>query len=426
VFSVAFAAPILTQEKKTLPRDDDWNLRERRLRRERAEAEAGSAEGPAAEASIDTVRQRWIESPLARRVLPVAVSAVVGLLIAAGCWYRLSEMVGSLLNSGASMGMRCSGPSLYMRERFDLPDRQGCVVLRVSGSAEAAGIEQGWLMVEMNGQPITSGPQYFHRFNDEIARSDDPVQFKFVLPGESEPLDVLVEWQPATQWDEDPSDPVYYFAHARADEGRHPDEQIANYSRAIELAPDFDLALLYRADAYWYSFADYNKAYSDYTSAASLNPKQGEAQRELGWMAYRSADRFLSPSDERSWFDEAESFAHRAIEAHECEGAFEGANYDCAMDYVLLAHVVYRKSELARAIDAAQRALAYYPADPDAHEIIAIAYAFFGDRDQAIEHAKAYLRFPDDETGEANRDFMRTLAKDPEEAKRDLWAGASR
>jgi tetratricopeptide (TPR) repeat protein len=237
---------------------------------------------------------------------------------------------------------------------------------------------------------------------------------------------VRVEWRPGSDWEEDPADPIYYFVQARADEGVHPDEQIANYSKAIEMAPDFDLALLYRADAYWYDFHDYNPAYQDYTTAANLNPGQGEAQRELGWMAYRSADNFISPTAERSWFDEAEAFARRAIVAHQCEGAFERANYDCAMDYVLLAHVLYRVARLQEAVDAGTRALAYYENDAQAHEIIAIAYAFLGERDRAIEHAKAYLAFPDDDTDDNVRKFMRTLAKDPEQAKQELFEGAGR
>jgi tetratricopeptide (TPR) repeat protein len=397
-------------------REDEWK---RRL--EEAERRSPAGASPPRESE----RNRGV---LSGRRAQVIASALISLLAVAGLAYRIYLVWTSVTaeDPNLAMGMRCSGPSSYFRERFDLPDRAGCVVLRVSGSAEAAGVEQGWLMVEMNGVPITSGPQYFHRFYDEIAQADDPVRFKFVRPGTTEPLDVLVEWRNASPWEEDPSDPIYYFVNARADEGSHPDEQVALYSKAIEMAPDFDLALLYRGDAYWYDFNDYNKANSDYTAAVGLNAAQGEAQRELGWMAYRAADQFLSPSAERSWFDEAEASAHKAIAAHGCEGAFEGANYDCAMDYVLLAHVLYRKAELARAIDSAQRALMYYPADPQAHEIIAIAYAFFGDRDRAIEHAKAYLRFPDDDTGEANRDLMRTLAKDPEEAKRDLFEGASR
>src|SRR5437868_3774157 len=68
-----------------------------------------------------------------------------------------------------ALGVRCSGPSKYLRAKFDLPDQRGCIVIRVSGPAERAGIRQGDLMTGMNGYPITSGPQYSHRFDAEVA-----------------------------------------------------------------------------------------------------------------------------------------------------------------------------------------------------------------------------------------------------------------
>lgn len=51
---------------------------------------------------------------------------------------------------GSALGIRCSANSAFMQKTFRIPDRQGCVVLRVSAGAEQAGIRKGDLIVALN------------------------------------------------------------------------------------------------------------------------------------------------------------------------------------------------------------------------------------------------------------------------------------
>jgi hypothetical protein len=65
-----------------------------------------------------------------------------------------------------ALGVRCSGPSAYLSQRFDVPRQPGCVFVRVSGPAARAGIDEGDQMIALDETPVTSGPQFNDLFNE--------------------------------------------------------------------------------------------------------------------------------------------------------------------------------------------------------------------------------------------------------------------
>lgn len=176
--------------------------------------------------------------------------------------------------AGASfaIGIRCSGPSRYLRSKFGLPDRRGCIVIRISGPAEGAGMRLGDLLIDMNGTLITSGPQFNERF-----KKDGGARFRYTVirSGVDTPLQFDVYYGP-TNGPPASDDELFYFLRAKSDVGRHPQQGLADYTRAIEIAPDFDLAYMERARLYsgmrsdGSSLADFNKAIEEAMDAVRL------------------------------------------------------------------------------------------------------------------------------------------------------------
>src|SRR5438105_14575624 len=63
---------------------------------------------------------------------------------------------------GSILGLRCSTASRFLRDRYQLDERPGCVILRVDGrsGAEHAGLRVGDKIVAIGNVPITSGRQF--------------------------------------------------------------------------------------------------------------------------------------------------------------------------------------------------------------------------------------------------------------------------
>jgi hypothetical protein len=255
---------------------------------------------------------------------------------------------------GASLGFRCSGPSVYMEQRFDLPHERGCALLGISGAAERVGLRQGDLLIAMDGEPITSGPQFFTRFEDE--RGNSPFwftkrtyEFTVLRGGEPQPVAITLHMGPGGGLDLPKDDALYWYRKARADMGEHPKRGIRDYTRAIDLAPDMDLAYLYRGMLRYWDFDDVSGAYADYARTLEINPESPEANRMMGWL--------WSTGD----LAKAMSYAQLAIQYDECDGGFERYNYDCREDYRLLSYIYQRQGDTKAAADASERAVDFYP-----------------------------------------------------------------
>ena len=299
--------------------------------------------------------------------------AGLGLLIAA-------SVIGALGPDVQVLGIRCGVSSQYLQTRFGLPAERGCVILRVSGPAEKAGLRQGDLMVAMNDIPITSGSQFSIVFEQSERRD---FTFSVLRPGRDEPMDFhVILGAPGGPFEEDPDDPFFYYLLARGDAERaHIEEDIADYTRAIELAPDFDLAYLYRGGLHE-EIGDYGSALRDYRRAIQLSPGLGEVYSVLAY--------FLNPDDVPG----AMANIREAIGLNECESGFVRYNVDCAVGYSLLARLE-GYSDVRVTVRVANDAVRFYPGLPDPYFELANANEHLGNLEEASEYAERYLRLAD-------------------------------
>ncbi len=284
---------------------------------------------------------------------------------------------------GHTLGLRCSVASGYLLERFKLQKHSGCVVLRVSGGAEYAGIRQGDLMIKMGEIPITSGRQFTLLFEEDGEFLGD---FTFMRPGEDEPLIIPVQLSAAEATPLEGADPVFYYLRARGYRGELLQQGIKDYSKAIDLEPGFDLAYLYRATLFD-DLGAHDRARVDFEKALELTPDLGEAHR---WYAQH----LMSGSDAAG----ALSHTRQAIALDECDGAFEKYNVDCSDDYALLSWVLGPSDEDAQE-SAADHAVRFYPLNEWALYNAACAYASHVGSDaaakpQAKDYAGQYLQLP--------------------------------
>lgn len=282
---------------------------------------------------------------------------------------------------GNSLGIRCSVNGTYFQERFETPDRQGCTVLRVSAGAEKAGIVQGDLLIELNGIPITSGTQFTIVF-DEV--SGAKYRVKVIRAGRT--IEFEFSGGRRKTFDEDPNDPLYYYLRARGEARDQPNDAIADYSRVIELAPQFDLAYLYRAELFD-EIGNYQSASADFLKAVELTPSLGEAYLLLA-RHERDIERNLSAANFR---------VRKAIELHECAGAFEEYNVDCNADYYLLGLLQINYYDLQEPIATLEQAVRFWPDTPEPYCVLATLHERADEMETAIEYARAYLDFPEDD-----------------------------
>ena len=298
---------------------------------------------------------------------------------------------------GGSLGIRCSGPSSYFDARFGLPPGQsGCVVLRVSGAAKRAGVRQGDRMVWMNGAPITSGAQFNDRFLTDADESSG-FDFTFVRSGVIEPINIHVRLDSGSPPSTPDSDPLAWFLRARGNPNVQ--QAIDQYTRAIQLAPDFDLAYVFRGQLEW-DQRNLVAAVADYKKTLELNPNSAEANRGLA--DYYNGQPYIDAAVPKM-------YVQRAIELDHCQGGFTDQNLDCEIDYIILADVLRVRTDALGAIDAAQQAMLFYPKSPDPLYQLAAAYALLGDKAQAAAYARQYLARPALDRTDSHSQNMRTL-----------------
>ena len=226
------------------------------------------------------------------------------------------------LRPGSILGLRCSSGARFLRERYGLPEGQGCVVLRVDspGAAEEAGFRLGDKVVEMDGMPITSGRQFTLLFEDLPGSDYHPF---VVQRGDRE---LTLEVRLADRAGDPKEDPYRYYLRAKEfgadtlDLDADFDQIMADYTRAIEQDPEFELPYLYRGDLQ--IGRDDEAARADLEYALSLDPALAEAHR------------LLSQLDEREYdFDAAIEHINRSIELNGCGEALERWDLDCAEDF---------------------------------------------------------------------------------------------
>jgi hypothetical protein len=314
--------------------------------------------------------QEWSPHFFSRELFAKS-SAVAGSIFVVISMY----LVGAIDSPGV-LGMRCSGPSSYLDARFGLPpDRPGCVVLRVSGPAARAGVRLGDRLVEMNNAPITSGSQFNDRFFDE---KDDQFDLTLFRSGAESLIHVHVALGTPSSHSTSDEDPIAWFLRARGNPSVA--QSIRQYSRAIELAPDFDLAYLFRGELQLES--DPAAASVDFEKALQLNPQSARAHFAVA--AYYQPQIFVDPAVPKLHL-------RRAIELDGCEGGFVGTNVDCEIDFAALADLLRFRADTPGSIEAAKTAMTYYPKASWPLYQLALSYEIAGDKLKAETYAGQYL-----------------------------------
>jgi tetratricopeptide (TPR) repeat protein len=297
---------------------------------------------------------------------------------------------------GGALGVRCSGPSAYLSARFEVPRQPGCVFIRVSGAAKRAGIRRGDQMIALDGTPVTSGPQFSGLFD---AHEGNTFVFRVVRAHSHEADDVKVSFGPGTGIDAPPDDPITPFLEAKDDLGRHLEIGVGEYSKAIELAPDFDLAYAGRAQVEQH----YNKhpeAIADYRKAIELDPNLAEALRSLAWLLAASSD--VPPH-------ESVELIERAVSSDGCDEQIKDNNSDCGQDYAVYADILLRLRDPRHAIERAILALRFDAGELAPHATLAWAYTQLGDLDGARSELALY-RASTGSDGETVRQLETTVA----------------
>jgi uncharacterized RDD family membrane protein YckC len=320
------------------------------------------------------------EGQLRARVFRFVLNGAAAALFIAASFTGATGSYPGASASSQTLGLRCAVSSHYLRERFGLRAERGCVVLRVSGPAKAAGLRQGDLMIAMNDIPITSGEQFSILFETS---SQSHFTFSVLRPGSDAPKDFVVDLgSGGSPLKEDPDEPLFYYLRARSDTGRrHVERDLADFTRAIELAPDLDLAYLYRGELRW-ELGDRYAARQDYERALDLDPDLGEAHRHLVYVLL--ADRDLGA---------ARASIEKAIALDGCEDGFTDYNIDCAEGLYLLA-ATYEHPDFPKGIEAAERSIEFYSDFAEPYFQLAYFHYYLGDREKARDYAQRYLSFP--------------------------------
>jgi tetratricopeptide (TPR) repeat protein len=272
---------------------------------------------------------------------------------------------------GGILGLRCSYASQFLREKYDLPPGKGCVVLRVDANsgAERAGFQIGDKIIRLNGSPITSGRQFTYHFEE---LPGGPVQEFVVQRGNQElTLDVVL----GIRADLPESDPYFYYLRAKSDtEVVNYSQIMADYTKAIELEPQFDLAYLYRGILQGDHGGDSEAAKADLLRALELDPELTEAHRALTRLLLQEGD-----------FAAALAHINRSIELNGCGSLVEPWDFDCGED--LRTRSVIYLSRLEPGDDLLAEA-----------DVNAIAGVIFLEQQVALQRFRlAYLRADDDE-----------------------------
>jgi tetratricopeptide (TPR) repeat protein len=217
-------------------------------------------------------------------------------------------------------------------------------------------------------------------FNAHTGRS---FVFRVVRSGSHVVEDVSVSIGAIGSIDAPETDALTHFLKAKSDLGRHPDTDIREYSMAIELAPDFDLAYVGRAQVYRNN-GRVESAIADYRKASELDPHLPEALR--GLVELITLPRQHAP-------DEALRLIESAVASDRCGVQIRDRNSDCAQDLADLSFVLLRNGDGRGAIEEASNAIGYDPRLASAYADLAWGYYAVGDVDRARENLEHYRSF---------------------------------
>lgn len=144
---------------------------------------------------------------------------------------------------------------------------------------------------------------------------------------------------------------------------------IAEYTRAIQLNPDYPEALYWRGNAYYFQ-ADYDRAIVDYTRTIELNPEYAAAYLDRGSTFALQAD-----------YARAKPDLERAIELDQASA--RAHNNLCWYGSLL--------GDVADVMDACERAVELEPTNPVYHDSRGLARALIGDYEGAIQDFTFYI-----------------------------------
>lgn len=319
----------------------------------------------------------WPQGPPAIRFLKSnALSTGIFLTIAIAAAITAQ----GLLPTGNVLGLRCTYAGKYLLEKYSLPDRNGCVVLRVNAGTGAAraGLREGDMIVELEGTPITSGNQFTYVLEEQ---DKGRLDFGIIHPSETDVDHVRVTLGPSGVGPpKDEENPYFFYLRARGAPDRN--AAVADYTRAIQLAPDFDIAYAYRGEQF-VDLTQMSNALDDFDKALELDPGLAEGYRARSWYYIVNSDFYSAGED-----------AQKAIDLYECEGAFKDQNYDCHDSYINLAYAYGERGDpfsLERGVESAKQAIAFAPERPRGYYLAGYYSAALDNVDDAQRYAALYL-----------------------------------
>ena len=297
----------------------------------------------------------------------------------------LTALVGTrVLPQGNVLGLRCAYASDYLRDKYDLPERHGCVVLRVNEGtgAYSVGLREGDMIVEVEGVPITSGPQ-FQIYWESLDKHTQ--KFTVARPGGTEVTFNVTLGGHGRLPEYDPEDPYFFYLRARGSDDSS--QAITDFTKAIELAPDFDLAYAYRGALYTEANVP-DFAIKDLNKALEFDPELTEAYRDRAWHNIFIGD-----------YEAATADAEKASALDGCEGGFETYNYDCHLNHLYRSMAFGERGDpnnLRSAVADAKKAAVFYPERPRSYYLAAYYLSSLEQIEEAKDYAATYLQNAED------------------------------
>ena len=236
---------------------------------------------------------------------------------------------------GSILGLRCSTASRFLRDRYQLDERPGCVILRVDGrsGAEHAGLHIGDKIVAIGNVPITSGRQFSWEL--DLLAGVDTVTFTTERRGTRD--QVVVQFGRYADEPDDDAYSNYLIARGNRDDAT----AIENYSKQLDKDPGFDLALTYRAELVMeragLDASEIAAAEADLQTALEVDPNMAEAHEIyahlLSWKLSR--------------YDDALAEIQRAIELAHCTPPIGSSDLDCGEIILTRAEVYLARNQPA-------------------------------------------------------------------------------
>jgi tetratricopeptide (TPR) repeat protein len=184
-------------------------------------------------------------------------------------------------------------------------------------------------MIALDGTPVTSGPQFDGLFT---AHTGSTFTFTIVRAHTHVTNTVRVSFGRASAIVAPKNDAITYFLNGKTDgaNGRFSDA-VADFSKAIQLAPDFDLAYIGRGAARS-AIETSVETNNDFIKATELDPEQAEGLRDIVTGVP------IPLTDEPGGVIDT---IKRAIKSDECTALAGTQNSDCGRDYALLVFADY-------------------------------------------------------------------------------------